>query len=469
LIALSETKIFFSLQKEEPMDDNRNDSGVTSESDPSVSPESDRSGMSHPTTSPVPKGMYSFNSLKTESQFPWYGSHQNSPTSRPGPSSPENHTENSVDAQTSKNDEDSNDYDDEDISNPKVNSHGRVKIQKCRQCDFFTYTKKEFWKHTRVHLKSDKILNCPKCPFVTEYKHHLEYHLLNHAGAKPFKCPHCDYSCVNKSMLNSHLKSHSKIYQYRCANCNYETKYCHSLKLHLRKYGHKPDVVLHPDGTPNPYPVIDVYGTRRGPKVKKTESSPSMPSVAPLPQVEPQSQQMNVMNPLLANPGPMLPFPLLPFSGFPPGVPPEAVIAFLKERFELMGQANTNHQTVERPAPVPEPSEGEALDLTQKSADNSVNGESDNDEENMTTVFGNVEVVENPRELKKEHETSTSETVNTSANFTCKHCGIIYPDEIMYRVHMGFHGYNDPLTCNMCGEQLSDKYTFFMHIARVAH
>ncbi|GAB6028265.1 hypothetical protein CHUAL_002446 [Chamberlinius hualienensis] len=71
-------------------------------------------------------------------------------------------------------------------------------------------------------------------------------------------------------MLNSHMKSHSNVYQYRCNDCTYATKYCHSLKLHLRKYTHKPAVVLNPDGTPNPVPVIDVYGTRRGPRQKKS-------------------------------------------------------------------------------------------------------------------------------------------------------------------------------------------------------
>jgi hypothetical protein len=60
-------------------------------------------------------------------------------------------------------------------------------------------------------------------------------------------------------------------FPYRCADCNYATKYCHSLKLHLRKYAHKPAMVLNNDGTPNPLPIIDVYGTRRGPK-KKTDA-----------------------------------------------------------------------------------------------------------------------------------------------------------------------------------------------------
>lgn len=31
-------------------------------------------------------------------------------------------------------------------------------------------------------------------------------------------------------------------------------------------------MVLNPDGTPNPLPIIDVYGTRRGPKKKPGES-----------------------------------------------------------------------------------------------------------------------------------------------------------------------------------------------------
>uniref|UniRef100_A0A182FVX2 Protein hunchback n=1 Tax=Anopheles albimanus TaxID=7167 RepID=A0A182FVX2_ANOAL len=163
--------------------------------------------------------------------------------------------------------------DEEGIRKPKVNSHGQVKKFKCKQCDFIAVTKLSFWEHTRTHIKPEKMLTCPKCPFVTEYKHHLEYHLRNHQRSKPFQCPKCSYSCVNKSMLNSHMKSHSNVFQYRCADCNYATKYCHSLKLHLRKYSHKPDVVLNLDGTPNPLPIIDVYGTRRGPKAKPQKLS----------------------------------------------------------------------------------------------------------------------------------------------------------------------------------------------------
>ncbi|GLG92836.1 Protein hunchback [Gryllus bimaculatus] len=154
------------------------------------------------------------------------------------------------------------------LREPRVNAQGKVKTYRCKQCNYVAITKLDFWDHSRSHIKIEKMLTCPRCPFVTEYKHHLEYHLRNHSGSKPFKCDKCPYTCVNKSMLNSHMKSHSSVYQYRCADCTYATKYMHSLKLHLRKYTHKPAMVLNPDGSPNPLPIIDVYGTRRGPKSK---------------------------------------------------------------------------------------------------------------------------------------------------------------------------------------------------------
>lgn len=39
---------------------------------------------------------------------------------------------------------------DEDIRKPKVNSHGKVKQNKCKQCDFVGHTKLSFWEHIKV-------------------------------------------------------------------------------------------------------------------------------------------------------------------------------------------------------------------------------------------------------------------------------------------------------------------------------
>ncbi|CAL8103952.1 unnamed protein product [Calicophoron daubneyi] len=149
----------------------------------------------------------------------------------------------------------------------------RPKLQRCKQCDFMTETKDEFWRHLRVHIKEDKRLECSICCFVTEYKHHLEYHMRNHMGSKPYKCPKCNYECVNKSMLNSHMKSHSNVYPYRCANCHYATKYCHSLKLHLVKHLHKPAVVLNADGSLPSYDnTAELMSLRRGSNIRRSNS-----------------------------------------------------------------------------------------------------------------------------------------------------------------------------------------------------
>lgn len=137
----------------------------------------------------------------------------------------------------------------------------------------------------------EKQLKCQFCSFVTEFKHHLEYHLRNHKGLKPFKCTKCNYSCVNKSMLNSHMKSHTNIYQFRCASCKYATKYSHSLKLHLINKKHVPAVVLNPDGSlpkdgSGNFELMSKRGPPRGPrgprKVRLPSKSVSPPALMPV-------------------------------------------------------------------------------------------------------------------------------------------------------------------------------------------
>ena len=146
----------------------------------------------------------------------------------------------------------------------------------------------EYWRHMRIHLKPEKLLACdqPGCEFVTDLKHHLEYHIRAHAGSKPFKCNLCNYKCINKSMLNSHKKSHTNVYQYRCRDCQYASKYSHSLKLHLEGKIHKADIVLNPDGSlpkdgSGNFELMSKRGPPRGPRgPRKTRGRASRPQVS---------------------------------------------------------------------------------------------------------------------------------------------------------------------------------------------
>ncbi|KAI5693664.1 hypothetical protein M8J75_003243 [Diaphorina citri] len=151
-----------------------------------------------------------------------------------------------------------------------ANSNKRTSY-KCKKCSVTFKNKDEYYVHQREkHIKREKLLECKLCPFVTEYKHHHEYHIKNHFKMKPFKCSYsnCKYSCNNQSMLNSHVKSHKSFYQFHCKNCNYATKYMHSFKLHLRKNNHEKGITLNEDGSVNNDIIIDIHGTRRGPKRK---------------------------------------------------------------------------------------------------------------------------------------------------------------------------------------------------------
>ncbi|VVC90748.1 unnamed protein product [Leptidea sinapis] len=413
------------------------------------------------------------------------------------------------------------DYDDEPgLRVPAVNSHGKVKTFKCKQCEFVAVTKLSFWEHSKEHIKPEKMLCCRKCPFVTEYKHHLEYHMRNHLGSKPFQCSQCSYSCVNKSMLNSHLKSHSNVYQYRCADCNYATKYCHSLKLHLRKYKHNPAMVLNLDGTPNPLPIIDVYGTRRGPKQK------SMNKMFDQPLNSNQSQPAGPpTHSLFGNHFPVnLPYlpPLLPPSFlFPPNnnyehqrtspnlpeiiekrhsISPQSILQQRLSYSERQSDAHITPPPAKSPnsnpvTPTAHPSPqqaqtNDALDLT--NAKTSEAGSPPPTERpaplTPTTAMKNRRKGRafklQPAALRLQHEdnkvdmemsdaeseVSNDAPTSTVPNlYTCQYCDITFGDLTMHTIHMGFHGYNDPFMCNKCGERSSDRVAFFIHLGRAQH
>ncbi|CAD1479205.1 unnamed protein product, partial [Heterotrigona itama] len=485
--------------------------------------------------------------------------------------------------QGERSEQESEETDEQGLRVPRLNSQGKVKTFRCKQCNFVAITKLEFWDHSRSHIKAEKLLTCPKCPFVTEYKHHLEYHLRNHFGSKPFKCDKCSYSCVNKSMLNSHLKSHSNIYQYRCANCSYATKYCHSLKLHLRKYSHDPAMVLNADGSPNPLPIIDVYGTRRGPKPKSQAKSQEDATQSNQSTTEDNSTQAPVTSSQLSpsevtSPSPVnhhLPsYPvngidvvssgIAPINGLSGLMQNQSMMAFsysqllpkltfkpfittednnidkqldhirsnvLMEYFRTMDEESMpedapqnlvvrcpNGDNVPSNSSITEeisdntvqkevepflgatsclPDVAESMDFKYEPLDlsksNNANVEKSPAKQKTGTSRRKGKAVKLDQRVLEEDTTDDEQqeelqqsfgeqqqsfqtlTANKECNFgmnhefTCQYCDIIFGNVVMYTVHMGYHGYKDPFTCNMCGHQSIDKVSFFLHIARSKH
>jgi hypothetical protein len=66
---------------------------------------------------------------------------------------------------------------------------------KCKQCEHISPNRKEQWAHGQTHtIRKEKQLSCQLCDFVTEYRHHIEYHCRAHNGdQKLWKCSTCAY------------------------------------------------------------------------------------------------------------------------------------------------------------------------------------------------------------------------------------------------------------------------------------
>lgn len=414
-------------------------------------------------------------------------------------------------------DEESDEFEDDGLcagvekGKKRKSGSNKPRQYKCKQCKQIFFSKAQFWDHTRTHIKPEKMLQCPKCAFVTEYKHHLEYHLRNHSRSKPFQCPHCNYSCVNKSMLNSHLKSHSTVLQYRCIDCNYATKYCHSLKLHLRKYAHKPDIVLNLDGTPNPLPIIDIYGTRRGPKSKSTTSK--LLAEIEKNQAQQQAQKSQLSPPLTPSTNSITTNTTNSITKTPPSslsLPNNTaamMVNMLQNKMPLFPYFNLNFQMfaaqqhhqqqqqqnesmhddddsskaeeadtnfiesspVKKAAPSRTKRKGKAFKFDEK-----INSPADHfDDEFMNEPAATSKAVEVPDNSVSRVSSSINtfnDSVEKSSDYECKFCGIIFKDNVLFSLHIGYHSLgDDPFKCNMCGTKTEDKVQFFLHIAKFPH
>lgn len=458
----------------------------------------------------------------------------------------------------------------------------------CKQCNFIATTKMEYWEHMRCHIKG---FTCSECSFVTKYKHHMNHHWLSvHDGSKPFKCKKCLYTCVSKSMLTSHLKKHSNVYPYRCADCTYKTKFCNALKKHLRKKEHQPAMVLNSDGSPNPLSIIDVYGTKRGPKRKPPVKEQEVSKNTVATTITNDQLGSVVTSPLLSLHSPVARYltvaaingindehwinqnhidknqsvTTFPYSDLVAAfnlsshvlfredvtsyenvqkmdhtrsstlieyskilntedkmpkmfaqnlpaihfdttndiserhssdkitnesstfmavettqleyqrsectdIPLDLRMAEVIGKNQLQFQALTQISTNSLKVTGTNKRKGKAIKLERRVIKKNMNEKPEQNEGVSFEFFpdnrtGFREVNQRIKDTKDEVVVDLFDT-----EFTCHYCEIIFGNVIMYAVHMGCHSFDDPYTCNICGQRCIDKLSFFLHIARSEH
>ncbi|KAL5969124.1 Protein hunchback [Taenia solium] len=316
----------------------------------------------------------------------------------------------------------------ENFSGKSSKPPNKLKLQRCKQCDYVAETKTDYWLHQRTHIKADRQLQCTQCPFVTEYRHHLEYHIRNHLGSKPYKCTKCNYECVNKSMLNSHMKSHTNVYQYRCADCNYATKYCHSLKMHLTKHKHTQAVVLNVDG--------------------------SLPERTNALVIKPERVALPINQPPHLPATPVLPLFLPP----PLNLQPEIPSGKSQDNLALMTAfvLSMQQQAFPQSPPPPSASFPPLLNLPARPTASP-----------LSMTEDDVLDLSAPKPKAR----MQAENVQTSASkrYECGFCEIIFKNETLFELHKQFHDPKDPFCCKRCNVRCQDSVDFFNHINEKEH
>ncbi|OQV24783.1 putative Protein hunchback [Hypsibius exemplaris] len=363
-----------------------------------------------------------------------------------------------------------------------------VKVEReyhCKKCGAFKTTDKNLLSdHQReFHIDPDKVLECPfreeGCRFVTAYKQHLEYHVRNHAGSKPFNCPEpgCGYTCINKSMLTSHMRAHSSISEHQCS-CGYSTKYRHSFKLHLSGRSGEEHSPLTPFKGSLSLSLSMVAATPKQSRMKLPKlKMPRIPrsikaELAPQRERRAYRKKQKTVEDGVGGEYDQL------FAGYmcEETTPTYEAIEGTPSPSSLGSDATGRDGT---PTRRRRGRKGPAfrLDVLQRLQGPAI---VEDEEWEFVQALSPQEAVqrsflvheeEGRKSAVKTSQPTVAAEVNStrSDSFYCRHCRIAFEDEVLYALHCGFHrSKEEPFTC-ACGHVAADKVQFFMHIAQAAH
>ncbi|XP_040891458.1 zinc finger protein Aiolos-like isoform X1 [Toxotes jaculatrix] len=373
---------------------------------------------------------------------------------------------------------------------PRIQATGKLS---CDICGLSCVSINVLLVHKRSHT-GERPFHCTQCGASFTQKGNLLRHIKLHSGEKPFKCPMCSYACRRRDALSGHLRTHSVEKPFKCNHCSRSYKQRSSLEEHRerchvyiqskgpteraedshtsrtqmgterallldrlasnvakrkssmpqkftgdngvcldlsfnRELVHQSDVKDPPPGSPGPDGHHQQQPILTGP-----DSDPT-PSHRPYP--IPLSR--NDINPMGLTNGHKMGMSLL---GLPHSAqPPLGMDSFHTDGSQMSQPAmyslghllgGLNHQNG-----VPHP-HAQPIPLPPKEA--------------LRVVWADGEAGTLP-----------------GAVYPCSHCRVIFLDYVMFTIHMGCHGFRDPLECNVCGHRSRDRYEFSSHIARGEH
>ncbi|KAM8843633.1 zinc finger protein Aiolos-like isoform 1-T2 [Synchiropus picturatus] len=354
-----------------------------------------------------------------------------------------------------------------DAMPPRMSPAGKLK---CDVCGLSCVSINVLLVHKRSHT-GERPFHCSQCGASFTQKGNLLRHIKLHSGEKPFKCPMCSYACRRRDALSGHLRTHSVEKPFKCNHCSRSYKQRSSLEEHRDRC----HVYMQCKAAPEPdlgHASRAHMGSERALLLDKLASNVAKRK-STMPQKftgdnsvcldlsfnKPPAQQGDVNEP--SSP--------LPDAQHQPSVLSGVNSDSISSHRVYMNQNDIHHMT-----------NGHKMGLHGAQPHLSMESFRANGSQpvlySLGNLLGGVNHQNGLPQSQNQHlplpfmEASRGEVGGLpGAVFPCSHCRVIFLDYVMFTIHMGCHGFRDPLECNVCGHRSRDRYEFSSHIVRGEH
>ncbi|KAL6061092.1 hypothetical protein STEG23_032464 [Scotinomys teguina] len=325
----------------------------------------------------------------------------------------------------------------------------------CPYCSYACEWTEQRIEHTRIHT-GEKPHQCHLCPFASAYERYLQAHMCAHTGEKPYKCELCACSCNYRSNLSHHRRRRHKLLPLTGPRPSFTSaKTCGGLQNKINVEDGKRGMLI----TLGPSPVVvekpDYQSdfTHKVPNVQNDiHDSMDKTSVCRLPR-DPE-ELLLVDSPLMSTLTGHLSW-LSPENQNPTSADIDSSLEenpFMIQQPSAQGSVLQSSPIVLQP-PLPPFSQRDCSPFAGPS--NQPSGYT-----GTTSILGNSQPSTPALTLPME---------DPQLLYHCPHCATYFADNVLYTIHMGCHGYDNPFQCNICGHNCKNKYDFACHFARSQH
>ncbi|ERE91007.1 zinc finger protein Pegasus [Cricetulus griseus] len=326
----------------------------------------------------------------------------------------------------------------------------------CPYCGYASQRTEWLVEHTRIHT-GEKPHRCHLCPFASAYERYIEAHLRSHTGEKPYKCEWCAYRCNYKSNLSHHQRRRHNLSSLTGPKASLgSVRMCRDLQSKSNAQDGKQGVIFSLDLPPVVVQKPDCPGelTHKIPNVQSDfYDGMDKTSACGLPR-DPQEplfvdNPLNQMSPLVGHLSSLSPENQHPTSA------------------DLDSSLEENPYTIQRPSvqgsftsSSPIVLEPPLQSFNQRDCSAFAGPSSQPVGRTSTSILGNSQPSTPAPALP---------VGGPQLLYHCQHCDTYFADNILYTIHMGCHGYDNPFQCNICGYNCKNKYDFACHFARGQH